>query len=151
MEYAAPVLQKLLGGFTSEQVSAQCLAINCSLIPLLKERLGISFDLTIGWFDHGGRRIYEHGEDLLVQLLKGNLGDYYSVGFPLHCWLTSPAYEVLDVTLGTTIGSVSSNNRHLIGQVIYFPSRNLTPDIVYHPTVIGEDFLLRSGVAIELI
>jgi hypothetical protein len=51
--------------------------------------------------------VYEHGEELVVQLLKGNLGDYYSVGFPLHCWLTSPAYEMLDVTGAQSLANFS--------------------------------------------
>lgn len=151
MDQIAPILQESLGELTLEQVAAQCIAINLRLIPLIKSRLGVSLVLTVGWFEHAGNRLYEHGEELLLELLKGNIGQYHSVGFPLHCWLTSPAYEVLDVTLWTTIGSVSPSNRHLIGQVIYNSRHNASPDIIYHPTVVGEEFILRSGVAIEVV
>jgi len=107
MDQIAPLLQNFLGNLTMEKVAAQCLAVNWLLKPFLQKHLGLPLDLTIGWFDHGGESVYEHGEELLRRLVAKRVDEYHSVGFPLHCWLTSPAYEVLDVTLLTTIGSAS--------------------------------------------
>ena len=150
IEQTTPVLQRLLGGYTEEQVARQCLTVNYQLKPLLEEQLGFPLYLTIDWYEHFGQKIYEHDEQLLTSLVQVGAANYKADGFPFHCWLTSPAHEVLDATLPTTIASVAPQHRRLSGAVYYFSLSHPTREVVYHPTIVGEDFLLRiheqSGV-----
>lgn len=142
IEKIAPVLQHLLGEYTADQVAAQCIAVNYKMKPVLEEKLGIPLYLTFGWYEHVGARVYEHDERLLTSLLKGHAVDFQVAGLPIHCWLTSPACEVLDVTLPTTIALVAPQHRHLVGGVYYFADTHARPEVIYHPTVVGQDFLL---------
>ena len=143
IEVLTPVLQRLLGGYTEEQIAFQCIRINHELRPRLEGQLGVPLYLTFGWYEHLGKKVYQHDDQLLASLLHGGVADVRSSGYPFHCWLTTPAHEVLDVTLNTSIAAVSPKNRHLVGGVHYFSRSHPTPEIIFHPTVVGENFLLR--------
>lgn len=147
MERVQPVLQQYLGRYTQEDVVGQAFAINVQLVPLLAAKLGLPFTLTMGWFEHDGKRPYEHGEELIARLLKHGLGAFATEGLPLHVWLTSAACEVLDVTLPTTLAEITGQGA-LGGGVIYLSNQTIAPEIIYHPTVVGEDFLVKIGAAI---
>ena len=143
----APVLQFYFGRYRQEEMVGQAFAINTSLIPLLLDKVGIPFTLTMGWFDDHGKRPYEHGEELIEKLLKRESDTALMQGLPLHVWLTSPAFEVLDVTLPTTLAQVSQNPK-LAGGILYLSNQNPAPEILYHPTIMGEEFLVKIGAAI---
>ena len=59
----------------------------------------------------------------------------------------SPAFEVLDVTLPTTLAQVTKGPK-LAGGILYLSNQNPAPEVVYHPTIVGEEFLVKVGAAI---
>ena len=79
-----PLLQNYLGQLRAEEAVGQAFAINVNLIPCLYEQTGIPFTLTLGWFEHMGRDLYRHSEQLLKLLLRDGFASVQSEGLPLH-------------------------------------------------------------------
>ncbi len=149
MERLTPVLQEFMADRTMEDVADRSLEINLKLIPFLAEKLGIPFTLTIGWFDDHGRQVYRHDEKLLHDLLGGMKVNDYFKGLPFHFWLTSPAFEVLDVCLYTILAQVM-RKPEFVGGVIYYSNAETKPEIIYHPTITGTAFLERIGATVDM-
>lgn len=144
-----PVLQGFLGDYTLEDIATRPIELHYRLIPLLHEKLGIPFNFTVGWFDDNGKHVYRHDEKLIEELLTGMKSDHYLNGLPIHSWLTSPAFEILDVGLHSLLAHVTGKPDHA-GGVIYYSNTEQKPEIIYHPTVVGEDFLERIGATVSL-
>lgn len=149
MDRAFPILQRCLGRYRRQEAENQAFAINVELLPILSNELGVPFVLTVGWFSISGKATYQHGDDLLQRLLRDGVSPFFGKGIPLHAWLTSPACEVLDVTLPTTIAGWTGNPE-LVGRIAYFPNPTPAPQIAYHPTVLGVEFLTAIGAAVML-
>ena len=96
-----------------------------------------------------GQELYWHSEQLLRTLIRDGVQPYQPEGIPLHVQLTSPACEVLDVTLPTTIAAVSGAEE-LSGGIISISNRESRPPVTYHPTVIGVEFLEKIGTAVPM-
>ena len=149
LEVVTPLVQRYLGEFRDDEAVGQGLAINVNIIPYLYAETGIPFTLTLGWFEHMGKELYRHDEQLLKTMLRDGIATYQPDGIPLHVWLTSPACEVLDVILPTTIAAVSGADE-LTGGIIYISNRDSEPPVIYHPTVVGIEFLERIGAAFPI-
>jgi hypothetical protein len=54
---------------------------------------------------------------------------------------------VLDVTLPTTLAEVTGDT-DLVGRVLYLSNQTEAPRVLYHPTVVGEDFMLKIGAGL---
>ncbi|KMZ11842.1 hypothetical protein BHUM_03135 [Candidatus Burkholderia humilis] len=67
----------------------------------------------------------------------------------LHAWLTLPSREIIDLTLSTTLGIVR-NLPELVGRAAFIHPNDLVGNHSYHPQVLGEDYLRRIGVMVEL-
>jgi hypothetical protein len=147
MDRIQPVLQDYVGRYSQAEIIGQAFAINVQLVSLLADKIGLPLTLTMGWFDHAGKQPYQHDEAFIEKLLQEGAGKYLTERLPLHVWLTSPACEVLDVTLPTTLAEVTGS-RNLAGGVVYLSNRTVAPGIIYHPTVVGGDFLMKIGVAV---
>jgi hypothetical protein len=62
-----------------------------------------------------------------------------------HIWLTSQALEALDVTYAMNLGWAKSRGE-CARLIIYQSIRDSRKELVYHPTLIGGQFLARIGV-----
>ena len=149
LEVLTRAVYKYLDEYSDGEALGQAFAINVNIIPYLYAETGIPFTLTLGWFEHMGKEVFRHGERDLRAMLREGAAAWQPDGLPLHVWLTSPACEVLDVTLPTTIAAVSGADE-LVGGLIYISSRDQTPPAIYHPTVVGVGFLERIGAATRL-
>lgn len=143
IERAEPVLRQYFGRYPQDEVVGQAFAINTELMPKLRGVLGVPLTLTMGWFDYQGTTAFEHDEAFLGRLLQNGVAGFTKQGLPLHVWLTSPAFEIIDVTLPTTLTLVNGSN--LVGRALYLSGYELKPRVIYHPTVLGEDFLRDIG------
>jgi hypothetical protein len=148
-EVITRAVHKYLDEYSDAEALGQAFAINVNIIPYLYAETGIPFTLTMGWFEHLGKELYRHDEQLLRTLLRSGIADYPPYGIPLHVWLTSPACEVLDVTLPSTIATVSGTEQ-LSGGIIYISNQDTAPPWIYHPTVVGVEFLEKIGAAMPL-
>ena len=149
VEIITPVVHKYLDEFSDDDALGQAYAVNVNIIPYLYDETGIPFTLTMGWFEHMGKDLYRHNDRMLRTMLREGIACHQLDGIPLHVWLTSPACEVLDVTLPTTIAS-ASGAEELIGGIIYVSNRETDPPVIYHPTVVGVEFLEKIGAAVSI-
>lgn len=147
MQRLGPMLQEYVGRFSQDEIVGQAFVINAQLMALLADKLGLPLTLTMGWFDHAGRQPYRHDDAFIEKLVKEGAGRFLTEGLPLHVWLSSPACEVLDVTLPTTLATVTGA-KSLSGRVVYLSNQTPASVITYHPTVVGEDFLVKIGAVI---
>lgn len=141
-------MREYFGRCSREEIAGQAFAINISLLRTLSETLGIPFVLTLGWLETDGKPHFEHGDELLERLMKDGISAYPD-GLPLYAWLTSPACEVVDATLPTTIAA-ATGEPGLAGGIVYISNQDPPPSVIYHPTVVGIDFLDKIGATIAL-
>ena len=80
----ARLVNKYLDESQGEEAVGQAFAINVNLIPYLYQEAGISFTLTLGWFDQMGQELCWHSEQLLGSLIRGTVQSYQPEGIPLH-------------------------------------------------------------------
>ena len=66
----------------------------------------------------------------------------------IHAWLTLPSMEVIDLTYWTTF-SYATNNSERLGELV-IQSDDEELGVVYHPLLIGEDWLYKSGILVSL-
>ena len=105
---------------------------------------------TFGFVDVKGKRYGECNEDIIRRYLLLKRLAWQRDGVPFHVWLTSPACEVLDVTWAMNLGT--SRTRDECARRIFYklPDAPHSDSPTYHPTIVGEDFLYRTGCIIEL-
>jgi hypothetical protein len=147
---ALPVIVDYFNRHSGERLVGQTMAIHDALLPPLCDALGVPLHLTIGWIEFNGTPRMQHGEDLIQTFLTEKLAAWHREGVPFHLWLTSPALEVLDVTFALNLGwakSVEDCARRVIYQSLDAPSGNP----VYHPTLVGDDFFVKSGAIVDLL
>jgi hypothetical protein len=127
-----------------EALIGQTAAIHFALVPLLADKTGIPFQLTIGWIERDGKPIYQHDESLIHRFIEGKTEAWLREGCPFHLWLTSPACEILDVTFAMNLGWAKTRDE-CAALVIYRQGEQATRDPIYHPTLIGPDFFHKTG------
>jgi hypothetical protein len=144
-----PVLLDYFDAHEPDELIGQTLAINGALILLLMEATGVPFELTIGWIELDGKPKWKHGYEAIRRFMTDKLVAWRREGVPFQIWLTSPACEVLDVTFAMNQGWAHS--REECGRlIIYKTSDQVADDPIYHPTIVGEDFLRQTDVMVEV-
>ena len=109
---------------------------------------GVPFELTIGWIELSGKPIFQHGDDTVRRFMIEKSNAWQRDGIPFHLWLTSPAFEILDVTFGMNNGW--AHNRDDCARLVIYKPADATGDPVYHPTLVGEDFFRQTGLLVKL-
>ena len=104
----------------------------------------------MGWFEIEGKSGYQHGADLRLKLVEEGGAAFLTEGLPLHVWLTSPAFEVIDATLPSILAQVMGN-QNLARRVVYLSNQTSNPRVTYHhPTIVEDRFLVDTGFAVDL-
>jgi hypothetical protein len=144
MQALSPVLLDYFERGPPDSMIGQTAAIHFALVPLLYDKTGIPFNLTIGWLVREGKSIYQHDERLIEHFIEGNIDAWLEEGCPFHLWLTSPACEILDFTLAMNLGW--AKNREECADLIVYQSAQQPPgESIYHPTLVGADFFHQTG------
>jgi hypothetical protein len=144
MQTLRPVLLEYFKGSPPDLLIGQCAAINFALVPLLYDKCGVSFNLTIGWLVRNGKSICQHDERLIQRFIEGNTDAWLEEGCPFHMWLTSPACEILDVTFAMNL-SWAKSKEECADLIVYQSAHEPPRDSIYHPTLVGPDFLHKTG------
>ena len=144
MTAVMPVLLDYFDRNGWEALIGQTAAIHFALVPLLADKTGIPFYLTIGWIERHGKPIYQHDESLIQRFIQGKTATWLREGCPFHLWLTSPTCEILDVTFAMNLGWAKTREE-CAALVIYQSGDAAGRDPVYHPTIIGPDFFHKTG------
>lgn len=139
--------QTVLGHMPAEGIAAQCFAVSTFLREPLEETLGVPLTYTIGYVNLGKGVVFHTPVEDLKRMLDA--GFPTSQALNLHAWLTLPSYEIIDLTLATTYGLVN-NVPKLIGSAAFIHPEDMVGGQSYHPQVLGEDYMRRIGVMIEL-
>lgn len=119
--------------------------LNRALHCYLRGAVSTPFLLTFGWYEFCGRSMLKHSRQFVQQaLLTSN-------GLPLeelHVWLTSRAYEIVDITIPAILDPSTrmSDDRTL---AFYFRSPSTHDQLTYHPTAfVDVDARIIDGQAI---
>ncbi len=144
MDIVRPVLLDYFERSEPESMMGQTAAINFALVPLICDKTGIPFNLTIGWLMRKAKPLFQHDEQLIHRFIEGKTQAWQEEGCPFHMWLTSPACEILDVTFAMNLGWAQS--REECANLIVYQSTHEPPgESVYHPTLVGPDFFRKTG------
>ena len=138
--------QDLLGAMQPEEVSAQCFAISAIARVPLEEVLGLPLTYTLGYVNLGRGVVFHTPVDDLKSMMGRPRTTPHAV--ELHAWLTLPSREIIDLTLATTLGIVRKEP-DLLGRVAFIHPSDLVGNQSYHPQVLGEEFLRRTGALVE--
>lgn len=84
-------------------------------------------------------------EEELRDVLQNGLKKF---SLNMHSWLTLPSMEILDFTILTTIAHVKQLGQGYFGVISRHPNDLI--GMSYHPMLLGDDFLRRIGVLIEI-
>jgi hypothetical protein len=144
MSTLLPVLLEFFERSPPDSMIGQTAAIHLALSPLLYEKTGIPFNLTIGWIVRQGKAIYQHDERLIERFIEGNTQAWLDEGCPFHLWLTSPACEILDVTFAMNLGWARTKEE-CADLIVYQSAHEPPTDTIYHPTLVGADFFHKTG------
>jgi hypothetical protein len=82
-----PILLDFLERSPPDSMIGQTAAIHFALVPLLYDKTGIPFNLTIGSIVRKGKAIYQHDERLIQHFIAGNTDAWLEEGCPFHLWL----------------------------------------------------------------
>ena len=112
----------------------------------LEEALQTPIYYTLGYVDYEKRPVFYTSE----KGLKSKLGNPMSgVGaINLHAWLTTPNMEIIDLTFATTYGIVN-NIPSVIGRYSFQHYSEFNENMVYHPQLVGEDYLKQIGAFVD--
>lgn len=139
--------QAVLGRMQAENVAAQCFAVSSFLREPLQDVLGVPLTYTLGYVNLGRGPVFHTPAEGLKAMLDA--GRPVSRALELHAWLTLPSREIIDLTLSTTLGLVR-NLPELVGRAAFIHPNDLVGNHSYHPQILGEDYLRRIGVMVEL-
>jgi hypothetical protein len=130
------------------ELTGQIMAIYNTLQPRLMQELGVPLYFTIGWFELNGTPRLQHGDERIQEYLTDKLAAWQRDSVVFHFWLTSPALEVFDATFALNLGWAKSAE-DCARRVVYQSAHAAPGNPVYHPMLVGDDFLVQSGAALS--
>jgi hypothetical protein len=144
MQALQPMLLDFFERSPPDSMIGQTAAIHFALVPLLYDKTGIPFNLTIGWLVRKGKTLCQHDERLIQRFIEGNTQAWLEEGCPFHLWLTSPACEILDVTFAMNLGWAKTKEE-CADLIVYQSAHDPSTESIYHPTLVGPDFFHKTG------
>ena len=120
---------------------------NADFLAIFWQEAQVPLELTFGVVDVGGKTYGECSDATIRRYLRDKDLAWQREGVPFRVWLTSPACEVLDVTFAMV---TSQTREQCAKRIIYKPvsaSHLSTP--VYHPRIVGVDFLEQTGALFD--
>jgi len=145
MDQFPSALRDAVGEIGVEEVIAQCLSIHHRLLNPVSAILGVPAYYTIGFVETSAGLLFEQDEENLRTILESG---FPSLKLKIHAWLSLPSMEILDFSLPTSY-AVVNNTEEGIGGLILAHADELKHGMKYHPMLIGDDFLRKTGALIE--
>jgi hypothetical protein len=138
-------LRNTIGDVGVEELVAQCISIHHRLSDVIAGIFDVPCYLTIGYVETTDGFMFHQSEDDLEKILKNGIN---GSSLNIHAWLTFPTMEIMDLSLPTSY-AIMKNNDNGLGGVIAAHADDLIDGLKYHPMLVGEDFLRKSGALIE--
>ncbi len=139
------VLSDTVGVIGVEEVVAQCLSIHYWLSDVIEELFDTTCYFTIGYVETVDQFMFYQSEHDLKTILQSGIN---GSSLNIHAWLTLPTMEIMDFSLPTSY-AILNNMDEGIGGLIATHADSLTGGMKYHPMLVGEDFLRKSGGLVE--
>lgn len=136
--------QRILGQYQPEQISQQCFQITGFMKDTLEEVLEVPLTITLGYVDFKHKPTFYTPVDELHALIA-TAPHFDSIN--LHAWLTTPNFEIIDLTFGTTY-SLVNNDPEPLGMLFCQHYSKFNEYMTYHPQLVGEEYLFKiSGIS----
>jgi len=138
------IVEEYFSNLNVMDVATHCLPVHLDVMSLFHEH-NIPCVFTLGYVFHEGKKRHFMTESELKTICERGV-DGTTVN--IHAWLTLPSMEVIDLTYWTTF-SYATNNSERLGELV-IQSDDEELEVVYHPLLIGEDWLYKSGILVSL-
>ncbi|MFP1785886.1 hypothetical protein ACLEDW_08110 [Lonsdalea quercina] len=145
-ETALKIIQEYALKHTPEEVSQQCFGYMYSIQDALEEALQTPLYYTLGYVDYEKHPVFYTPEDKLKSNLLNQMSGVGAIN--LHAWLTTPNMEIIDLTFATTYGIVN-NVPSVIGRCSFQHYSDFNENMIYHPQLVGEDYLKQIGAFVN--
>lgn len=144
-------IYKSLGGFTAEEITAQCIKYSMMSKPLIDEYLGIRTILTVGYVIDRGNEVFKFGENDIINMMNQSPEKYQNKLANVHVWLTLPSFEIFDLTYRESKNTIANNpfNSERGFDFIFNSLESLyyKQQLAYVPMLVGEDSIFKLGLA----
>lgn len=139
------VMQGIFSKVTKDYLVAKCFEFHTSQKETIENIFNTQCYFTLGYIECPGQNFFYQTEDTLNGMLKNKVTDSVS----LHAWLTLPSMEIIDLTFFTSY-AVRNKLPEGIG-MINCKHGDINDGTLYHPLLIGNDFLIKIGAIRNVI
>ncbi|XHH29424.1 hypothetical protein WIW49_00290 [Xanthomonas euroxanthea] len=142
----AKLISELVQSLEAKDLAGQCFAVHVAAAPLIEKEFGVAAVPTFGWIKLPTEELFRTDEHALARYLVEGVP---SRKLNLHCWLTLSSFEIVDITMLTSMAVVNGTDEGL-GGIIAKHWRELINGLEYHPQLIGEEYLERTGMLLNI-
>ena len=148
-------IYKSLGGFTADDITAQCIKYSLLSKPLIDEYLGIKTILTVGYIIDKGHELFKFRDSDIINMMNQTPEKHQNKKAGVHVWLTLPSFEIFDLTYRESKNAIANNpfNSERGFDFIFNSLESLyyKQQLAYVPMLVGEDSLFKLNLVKQLI
>lgn len=141
----AGLVSELVSGLEAKDIVGQCFAVHLAAAPLIEKEFGVKAVPTLGWIKLADADLFRTDEQALAGYLVEGVP---SLEMNLHCWLTLSSFEIIDLTICTSLAIVHGTEG--VGGLLTKHWRDLSGGVEYHPQLLGEQYLERTGMMLHI-
>lgn len=142
----AGLVSELVRDLEAKDLVGQCFAVHLAAAPLIEKEFGVKAVPTFGWIKVADEELFHTDEQVLARYLIEGVP---SRMMNLHCWLTLSSFEIVDITISTSIAIVNRTEEG-VGNMLAKHWSRLTGGVEYHPQLVGEQYLERTGMLLNV-
>jgi hypothetical protein len=131
-----------IGAITPEMIFVQCFYFHLLARDHLEDFFNAPIYFTLGYVETPEKKYFYHTKKDLKTLLANGMDN---PEMNLHAWLTLPSMEIIDLTLPGSIAQARGDKPPKSFGIIANHADQLLNGCKYHPTLVGDDFLVRIG------
>jgi len=146
MEKFPYIFRETVGEISLNEIVAECLSIHHRLSDVIEKLFRVPCYFTIGHVETKEQVMFHQSEDDLKYIIKNGIN---GSDVNVHAWLTLPTMEILDFSLPSSY-AICNGLKEGIGGLIADHPDNLVGGVKYHPMLVGDDFLRKSGGLVDL-
>ncbi len=137
------------------ELVAQCNVVSQVMCDAIKKLYGCDAYLTIGDVSIHGEPFFHVDQQSISTAILGGKQSLDPQNYKHHAWITLDSMEIIDFTMPTSMGVLSTNlslkeRQNLMGRVLSGHADQLTGGMQYHPVLIGEQFYIEYDATYAL-
>lgn len=131
------------GYFTSKELNTKCVDVHLLIKQFLKFMFDIETHITIGSMKVQG---WDYCSMTYNYILQELASPNFHQEIRAHVWLTLPDGSIIDWT-GQAWHDIQIGEVHSVENcLLYFSPNEFRDDLYHKPYLVGEDFLLKTGI-----